>query len=566
MHRSVALAIVALALILRVVPAYAPYTFLVEDGTFYANVNRSLTENGTFRQDATTARSWYFDDLGWNRDLPQDWSNVALGVDDRLYPKHPVLMPLAAEPFYAALGLDGLLLFNLGCVLLAAWFALGVLDPRGERPLVSAAVAATCLSPTLVRLAYGFSNDVFAAVPLIGGALALATGARDGARGWRPFVAGAALAGAVWARPVHGLAVLVIAAPWVVARLRERSWGGLGRLAAGFGAVLAIPGALQWAWYGSPFVTGYDRILVREHGVVALDTARAAFTWPGWGDWWRVVVTDESSFVRGFPLLALVPLGWVAQVARGRWGEALASGLVLGGASAIYAGYAWPSSRFLVPFLVFLAGPLAALLEIAARGVTVGREVLARWAPRGGRVAAWGLAGLGVLLAAGGVLRWIGPRGDAGELSRARVSTLDGRPCDFWNLKWQRWECSHLDRDLHDMVGVPQEGECDLPGSGWVRLPASGPFQGKALEVARPAGATALEWTIAADPAGRPKNAVPVTVAGLAPEARVRLVSSAAPEVRRAQLAAGAEAVRFAVTADPAVTARAGVCLRWAWR
>ncbi len=558
MVRRVALAILALALVLRVAADYVPYTFLHADGTFYANVNRSLTQNVTFRQDGLTARSWYFDDLGWNRSLGQDWSNVALGVDGGLYPKHPVLMPLVAEPFFLALGYDGLLVFNVLAVLLAAWLALLLLDPKQQRPFVALAVAATCLSPVVVHYAYGYSNDLFSALPLLAGMLALARG--------RPGLAGAALAGVIWARPAQALWVLVVAAPYVVHRARRTAWRDLGRLALGFGGVLAIPAGLQWAWFGSPFVSGYDRIVVREAGVTALDTARAAFDWPGWADVTRVLVSDEQSFLRGFPFLALVPLGWLAQAWRGRVGEAASSALVLGGTTLVYASYAYPSSRFLIPLLAFQAAPLAALLEVLAEGARrVWDFAIRRWSRRVRVGLAAALVGLAVL-ALGGGLRLAAPRADASLAEGVRVSTLDGRTCDFWNLKWRRWECSHLDRGAPDMVGAPLAGECELAGGRWVRVPTAGPFAGKVLEATPPVGATALEWEVAADPSDRPRAAVEFGVTGLATAARARVAPGAGPSTRRALLATGRAPVRFEVPALAPDARSEAICLRWAWR
>lgn len=555
MVRRVALAILALALVLRVAADYVPYTFLHADGTFYANVNRSLTQNVTFRQDDLTARSWYFDDLGWNRSLGQDWSNVALGVDGGLYPKHPVLMPLVAEPLFLALGSDGLLVFNVLALLLAAWLALALLDPTQQRPFVALAVAATCLSPVVVHYAYGYSNDVFSAVPLLAGMLALARG--------RPGLAGMALAGVIWARPAQALWVLAVAAPYVARCVRGAAWRDLGRLALGLGAVLAVPAGLQWAWFGSPFVTGYDRIVVREAGVMALDSARAAFDWPGWADVTRVLVYDEQSFVRGFPFLALVPLGWLAQAWRGKAGEAASSALVLGGTTLVYAAYAYPSSRFLIPLVAFQAAPLAELLEVLAEGGRRGWDLVARgWNGRARSGLAVGLVVLAAL-ALGAGLRLAVPRADASLAEGVRVSTLDGRACDFWNLKWRRWECSHVDRGAPDMVGAPLAGECELSGGRWVRVPTAGPFGGKALEAASPVGASALEWEVASDPSARPRAAVQLRVTGLATTARVTVAPDAGASTLRAPLAAGRGPVRFEVPALAPEARSEAVCLRW---
>jgi hypothetical protein len=483
---------------------------------------------------------------------------VALGVDGALYPKHPVVMPLLAQPFYWLLGYDGLLVFNVLAVLVAAWLCLALLDPACTRPGVAVAVTLTCLSPVVTHFVYGYSNDLFAAAPVVGGAWAL--------RRERAGLAGIAFALAIWARPVHALPAALVVAPWAWNRARDRAWAQLVRLAAGLAGVLAVPALLQWSWFGSPFVTGYDRILVRERGVQALDSARSAFAWPGWADLRRVALDGDLAFVRGLPVVALVPLGWIAQVAVGRRGEALTSALALGGAAFVFAAYAYPGSRFLVPWLPFVAAPLAALFEVAVQGARAGRERLARTLPLAARAVVWTMAALLGLAAAGYGLRGLAERPDASAIATARVAIRGERACDFWNLKWQRWECSHLDRDESDMVGAPRSGECALPGRGWVRVPTTGPFEGKVLEVEGPAGASALEWEVSPDPSARPASSVAFVISGLRVAVRLDVSPQAAVVRRRDDVAVGGEPVRFDVAADSTDGRRAALCLRWEWK
>jgi hypothetical protein len=253
----------------------------------------------------------------------------------------------------------------------------------------------------------------------------------------------------------------------------------------------------------------------------------------------------------------------LAQAWRGKAGEAASSALVLCGTTLLYASYAYPSSRFLIPLLAFQAAPLAELLEVLAEG---GRRAWAcavgRW-PRRARLGfAAGLAGL-VVLALGVGLRLVVPRADATLAEGARVSTLDGRPCDFWNLKWRRWECSHVDRGAPDMVGVPLAGECELPGGRWVRVPTAGPFAGKALEVAPPAASSALEWEVMADPSSLPRAALEVRVTGLATAASAKVAPAAGASTRRALLESGRGPVRFEVPATAPESRSEAVCLRW---
>lgn len=556
--RRAALVAALLALTPFVLHELQPYTFLFEDGTFYANVNRSLAERGTFRQDAYAPRSWYFDDLGWNRELGQDWSNVALGADETtLYPKHPVLLPLLAHPFFLAFGLDGLLLFNLlglaACVVTLA----RLVDPGRRRPLAVAAVLATFASPVVLHWALAYSNDVFAGALVAGAVLAVRTD--------RALAAGLLAGGALWARPVHVLALAAGCGPdvWRWARADRRR---LARWAGGAALVLCAWASLNAAWFGSPFVTGYDRVVVRHGGLTMLESASAAFDVPLSRGLPAALFESSLGFVPGFPMLALAPLGWLALARRREWIPLTASAIALGGACLVYGAYRWPSARFLFPFLLFVIEPLSALLEEVA--AFAGRS--SDWL-RARIRAGWPRAALGVAtaLVAAALLR--GTLGlmhhpEGGPATGARVTAeADTIPCDFWNLKWQRWECSHLDRDERDQVGAPAEGECPTEERGWVRLPAAGPWRDKAVHVPRGPGANALRWW-----------AMPARGFEVPAEARLSVEGRDRGQPDGPFDAAGGPNL-FALAADaPGVTFRvatggrsgppgAALCLRWEW-
>src|SRR5436190_4885584 len=81
---------------------HRPLTFLVGDGPYYA---------------ATAVSILHDHDLDLRNQLRGGLEvhgrQIALGPNGAWYPKHPLLMPLAALPFLALFGMDGFLLFNL---------------------------------------------------------------------------------------------------------------------------------------------------------------------------------------------------------------------------------------------------------------------------------------------------------------------------------------------------------------------------------------------------------------------------------------------------------------------
>jgi hypothetical protein len=484
----VTLGVLSLALGAELVGRYQPYSFLHGDGTFYANIARSLARGGGYRQEAFTARSWYFEDLGWNHDLDQGWSNVALGSRGGLYPKHSVLFPTLAFPLYGLFGYDGLLLFTLGMVLLGAALTMRLLDrARTPPPVAAAVVLALYLSPEIRHHAYSVSNDFFAAAVFL---LGVWLAARS-----RWAWAGLAWGLAVFAKPLHVALVLIVALPVAVSLARGRRWRALAAGAGGFSVPILLFMVMNACWFGGPFTTSYDRVVTRQAGEVVLASARAAFSVPWSEGLGRALLDGRVGFVPGFPALALVPLGWIALAARRRVVPLAQSVAALGLAAAVFGRYVYPSGRFLFPFLLFAALPLAALGEELMRlGGRAGVWWRARRAQAGGgrRTVRWraGIVALVVAIVLGGVgiargLVTRPPQCVGGvAVDRLAVRTEQGTPCDFFNLRHQRWECSHLDEGPGDMVGAAWGGECRLGARGgregeWLRVPLRPRWRGK---------------------------------------------------------------------------------------
>ena len=142
--------------------AYTPHTFIFRDGSFYAQVNRSIAEGFTLRQEAVQPSSWYDGSLPWYRNIDDAWSNVSVGVNGEWYPKHSYLMPVFSTPLFILFGPPGLLLFN-ALALVLALFSGYLLAARYAGPTASA-VAALMIgtSPLISFLAYSYSHDVTA--------------------------------------------------------------------------------------------------------------------------------------------------------------------------------------------------------------------------------------------------------------------------------------------------------------------------------------------------------------------------------------------------------------------
>jgi hypothetical protein len=283
-----------------------------------------------------------------------DWTvvhaegNVAVSASGAWVPKHPLLLPVVALPLFALAGDPGLLAFNLlqlavldGLVL---WLAM-----RFVRPGVAFATALLFAFTTLLRpLAYNFSPDVLSSAFVVGAMAALLA---------RGFVWSGVLLGLSVAAKWTNVAFLL---PAAVAVAAGGGWRGLARFAMGVAPSLMFLAALNWHWFGSPFVTPYDRVLP-----AAGDPAiRDAFDVPFWRGLWTQVTDPRLGLVVSAPPVLIAVPGFAFLWRRSR-SEALLllSCVVL--QIAIFAPYRyWSASvaghRFLLTAIV-LCAPAAAL-------------------------------------------------------------------------------------------------------------------------------------------------------------------------------------------------------------
>jgi len=207
-------------------------TFLVGDCVYYRATLVSLLED----RDLDVMNNL----VAQNFPLP---SNVAMGRNGAFYPKHSVLLPVVALPFYVVAGDAGLLAFNLAqlCALvLVMWLGARRYAPDAiVCPLMLWFAFGTLLRP----VAYNFSPDVFSTLLVAGGIVALLY-ERNG-------TAGVLLGLSLWAKWTNAV-FFPVAAAALVAR---RDWRALLR----FGAAAAVPTVgllgLNWHMFGSPFVT-----------------------------------------------------------------------------------------------------------------------------------------------------------------------------------------------------------------------------------------------------------------------------------------------------------------------
>lgn len=469
---------------------YEAYTFLPGDSAFYATVNRSLLD-GKFDQHEHQPRSWYEQDLGWNRNLDAGWSNIALGSHDEWWPKHPLLLPILGTPWFALFGYDGLLLFNILMFITALWLAFRIairVCPPGPAAL---AVLAVATLPVFTRVAYSYSNDILYTVLAVG-AIELFLAER-----WS------------WSGLLFGLAIVskptsvVLALPFGVWLLATRRWRQAARLVAGATPPVLAWLLANWAMFGHPLTTAYNRILVRVNGQPALADVASRFGRP-WAQGWREIFADrEEGLVSQawLSLVGVVGLPWLARAMPWLAGALAAS---LAAFFWLYVPFEWTYARFFLPWAALLAVPLAVAFDRSAQALTHLVQPDRR---------SWLLAGLAALVLAS--TAWAAVRhheahrwSAAGEIAHAVVSRDDnGRasPCDYFNPSQQKWECASHEGESWQRWGLALGDQCqfDDGSRGWLWLHPN-PSAGKEIRWPKlPPGLLHVE-------------------AGLAPSARLR--------------------------------------------
>lgn len=350
---ALAVGIVALVIAIgEVAVRYTPETWIQRDGRFYVNVNTTIVEELSVEQDEFAA-SWYGGTLGWNRNLDAGWSNLALGRDDRRYPKHPILLPLLATPLFWAFGLHGALMFNLLALATAGGAAFLIARHYGSIAAAGFAALALILGTGVRDHAYDYHVDVLI--------LALFTSGMAAALARRGFTAGVLIGLAVVARPTMLLWVPSLA----LLMLEARAYRALGRAMIGGTIPLALF-ALSNHWlYGAPWWSGYNRVLVVVDGVPQIADVSDAFSVP-LEDGLRVLWEGPYGVRTRLPLLFAAAPGLLVLVRR-RPLYVLAAVLGVGASVLLFAQYRWYGDRFLWPSCVLLVPALAATFEVVGQ-------------------------------------------------------------------------------------------------------------------------------------------------------------------------------------------------------
>jgi hypothetical protein len=367
--RRLGAALVLLVLLIfsaRVAFRYRPLTYLVGDCPYYAATTVSILQDR---------------DLDLRNQLQGGLEvhgrQIALGRDGAWYPKHPLLMPIAALPFVLALGVPGTLVFNLAVLALLALAMMRLARTVAPPRAATAAALLLILGTFLREYDYNFSPDLFATLILAAGLVDLVRG-RD--------ARGGLLLGLAVAAKLTDLFLLPFGIAYVAWCRGAR---GALRAAAAAAAPLLALAIVDLQLFGSPLVTAYDRNVAVEGGSIVTLSHRGLFD-VGVGTGLRGELLDPvHGLLPTAPALLLALPGFVAFFRR-RPREALLALALSEFLILLFATYRyWASShygnRFLMP-VVALSAPAVALslqwmAERAALAVVRHRNAASARAP-----------------------------------------------------------------------------------------------------------------------------------------------------------------------------------------
>ena len=430
---------------------YEPYSFLRRDASVYATITRGLAERGSLRAESLQPTSWYRGDHPHYQELDASWSNVSVGVDGEWYPKHSFVMSAIAVPFYQLFGVDGLLLFNIVGIVALLFCAYLLALPLVRGPPLILALILIGTGTTFIDQTYLFSSDVFSAAVVMVAFVAL----HRRACLWAGFLFGVAL----WARPTL---VILIAPVASVMSYRILKIPEVRRVAVGMMPPIFAGALANWVMFEAPWISGYDRILVVHNGVPMLETAKDLFTLSWSQGLERMFIQPQHGFWTNAPAALLGILG-LASLIRFSKRKTVALFLAVTGYVVFFATYSYSHPRFFLAWMGLLAAPLALLLDDVA-------ELLRFPQFKEGKPSKQ-LQWIGLGLVVGLVTLWQFGVGTAdsnsltSRITEAKVMR-DDIPCDYYNMRHARWECSKIERNLWEYTGLAlDENECVFGGN-----------------------------------------------------------------------------------------------------
>lgn len=419
------------------IKSYKPYTFLSGDASFYAQINRGIAEKFTLRQEEFQPVSWYKMDLQWNRNLDMAWSDISAGKNGEFYPKHPYLISVFSTPFYVLFGIDGLLIFNVIMTIFILFFAyLGASTLFSTRAIPAISTILIAINPVFTRMVYNYSNDTFYAALTSAGFFF--TIRREG------LIGGILFGLSIWAKPTNLLFFIPLCV-FFLFNLRKKEFL---YLCAGFSIPMGIYLLLNFIMFGSPFLTSYDRILTLHNGKEKIVSYKDALREPINSGLKNLFRSGGEGIINNFYLIFLLPAGIIPIFFKN-----ISLGISLFLSYAVYflfhAKFSYIYARFFLPWAGISIVPISYLIEVLS---TINLPLISL--PDGKINFKWlnkkNFLILFILILSPFLIKFIinffsKPLPSlTKDVEKIKVYA-DNIPCDYFNMAFRRWECSHIE-------------------------------------------------------------------------------------------------------------------------
>jgi PA14 domain-containing protein/glycosyl transferase family 87 len=351
--------LICLGFYLQTIAARLPHEpYMKGDSPYYANTVISMLHDGDLDQRNQSDTSIFEKPKSWTNIGMYD-SNLARGSRGEWYPKHTLILPFLSVPFYAALGGQGLLIFNVVILLLMLVVVRRVAWHFASPAAADVAAVAIGLTPLFHHFAYSYSADILAAVLIVGGVGALLS--------QRGLAAGFLLGLSVWVKIPNGI-VLPLA---FFLLLILKDYRTLFRFIFGCAVSLGIFAGFNWYQFGAPWITSYQRVWTIERGVSTIGDHVSSFDFPFWEGMRLQLVDSLHGLIPTAGAAVLAIFGYFSLFKKSR--PAFFLILLFSAITFLfYCKYDFVtgshySNRFLMPVVALAAIPLACLLDALFR-------------------------------------------------------------------------------------------------------------------------------------------------------------------------------------------------------
>ncbi len=286
------------------------------------------------------------------------WQDIfSLGKDGQLYPIRAIFLTYVAAPFYGILGDLGFWIFEqvlILLILLSFYWLCSTLTSPATGMLMSLALL---IGTSILRYAYTVSYDIFATCLIIVGLLLLRS---------YPFWGALILTASIETRPTNFLYVVFLLFAWLpyYSRKKHAVVSILG------GALLSALGImlLNYALWGDPLVTGFNRKLAFVHGAAVIEHPAFDMEFRILVSHWGEKLMGPAGLFRSSPIILAFPFAVVcAFSSRFRFFYLIAAAAALTHILMIYSLPTWEhldnASRYLMSSIILIVLISAELAE-----------------------------------------------------------------------------------------------------------------------------------------------------------------------------------------------------------